>query len=70
MLFSVFVTRPFCLWKDHNGNAATLVFCVIPAIEPYQVYLDSGREFSFNNINLCEINAVQIYELIFCDSER
>ena len=30
----------------------------------------SGREVSFNNINLCEGNALQIYELIFCDSEK
>ena len=27
-----------------------------------------GRKFSFDNINLCESNVVQIYELIFCDS--
>ena len=35
-----------------------------------RVYLDSVREFSFNNVNLCESNVVQILELIICDSER
>ena len=29
-----------------------------------------GREFSFNDVNLCESNVVQTFELIFCDSER
>ena len=35
--------------------------------------LRSSREFSFafiDNVNLCESNAMQIFELIFCNSER
>ena len=35
MLFSLTFTQPFCFYKDRNGNAATLLFCVIPAITPY-----------------------------------
>ena len=50
---------------NHNGNEATLLFCVIPAIAPYRVYYDSRREFSFNNVNLCESNVVQNVEVIF-----
>ena len=38
------------------------------------VYLeDSGRKFSFitiNNVNTCENNVAQSFELIFCDCER
>ena len=34
----------------------------------YQVHYDPEIEFSFNNIYVCESNAVQIFELIFCDS--
>ena len=33
-------------------------------------YQDSGKEFSFGNVNLYKSNVVQIFELIFCDSER
>ena len=29
-----------------------------------------GREFSFSNVNLCESNILQIFELNFCNSER
>ena len=36
----------------------------------YQVYQDSGREVLFNNINIYESNVVQLFNLIFCDSER
>ena len=39
MLFSLFCTQLFCFWSDHNENAATLVFCVIPAIAPYIEYI-------------------------------
>ena len=35
------------------------IFCIIPANAPYIEYInsvlvDSGREFPFNNVNLCE----------------
>ena len=33
-------------------------------------YQDSGKEFSFGNVNLYKSNVVQIFDLIFCDSER
>ena len=39
MLFSHFFTRLFCSWRNHNGNEATLLFCVIPAIAPYIEYI-------------------------------
>ena len=29
-----------------------------------------NREFLFNNVNLCESNVVQIFELIFCNREK
>ena len=72
IFFSLFLYNLSVLkgW-DHNRNAAALLFCVTPTIALYfQVYSDSGREFSFNNINLCESNVAQIIELIFCDSDR
>ena len=31
---------PFCFWRDDNGNAATLLFCVIPANAPYIKYIN------------------------------
>ena len=56
---------------DRDGNAVELLFCVISTITTYIKYIkDSDGEFSFNNINLCESNVVQIFELIFCDTER
>ena len=37
------------------------------------VYYDSGIEILFiftDNVNLCKSNVMQIFQLIFCDSER
>ena len=39
MLFSLLCTQPFSFWKDHNRNAATLFFCVIPAMTPNIEYI-------------------------------
>ena len=39
MLFPLLFTQPFCFWKDHSRNAATLLFFVIPAIAPYIEYI-------------------------------
>ena len=65
----------FCFRRNHNGNVATLLFCVILAIAPYINYIKIRVEnLSFNNLckllNLYESNAVQIFELMFCDSEK
>ena len=56
--------------KGSQLNAATLPICVIPAIVPHIIYKASRGKYSFNNIGLCESNAVQIYELVFCDTKR
>ena len=37
---------------------------------PYQVYYDSAKKFSFNNVNLCGSNVVKMFELNFCYGER
>ena len=55
---------------NHNGNEATLLFCVIPAIAPYRVYYDSRREFSFNNVNYAKAMWCKMLRLFFYDSER
>ena len=39
MLFSLLFTQLFCIWRVHNGNEATLLFCVIHAIAPYIEYV-------------------------------
>ena len=54
----------FCFWRDHNGNKAALLFCVIPAISPYIEYIKIRVENShlliyvdyktFANANLCK----------------
>ena len=83
MLFSLFFTQIFCFWSNHNGNAATLFFCVIPAVAAYIEYIKVwvGNLYlliyatykTFTNlpsINLCENNVAQNFVLHFCDSER
>ena len=56
---------------DHNGNAAAVLFFCYPCHHKlYQVYYDWGREFSFNNVNLCKSNVVQIFQFSFCDCKR
>ena len=39
MLFSLLNNQPFCFWRNRNGNAAALFFCVIPAIAPNIEYI-------------------------------
>ena len=36
----------------------------------YRIDYDSGRELSFNNVNLCESNIGLIFQLVFCNNER
>ena len=38
IVFASFYTT-ILFMKDHNGNAATLLFCVIPAIATYIEYI-------------------------------
>ena len=69
MLFSLLNNQPFCFWRDRNGNAAALFFCVIPAIAPNIEYIKIRLE-KFNDVNQSQSNVVQILKLIFCYSER
>ena len=39
MLFLLLFTQSYCLWREHNGNADTLLFCVILTIARYVDYI-------------------------------
>ena len=70
MLFPLHFTQPLCFWRDCNWNAAILLFYAILAIPLISNILNSGKEFSLNNVNLHESNVVQVFEFSFSGSER